>query len=113
MLLHIERDVYKKAFGKLIFSNSKLDVYTREGKLCSVNRDLLIFYSPFIKELLKDVPGGIRGSLVLPDVSVDCLQHVFKVISNGFTDFASIQDLKDAGDILGINLHCLEYVENL
>lgn len=112
MLLHIERDVYKKAFGKLIFSNSKLDVYTKEGKLCSVNRDLLVFFSPFIKELLKDVPNGIRASLVLPNVSLDCLQHVFKVISNGFTDFARIQDLKAAGDLLGINLDCLEYVEN-
>jgi len=112
MLFHMERGVYKKAFGRLTFSNSKLDVYTRDGKLCSVNRDLLVFFSPFIKQLLKYVPEGIRASLILPDVSVDSLQHVFKVISNGFTDFANVQDLTDAGDILGINLHCLQCVEN-
>eukprot|EP00092_Neocalanus_flemingeri_P023941 GFUD01025970.1.p1 GENE.GFUD01025970.1~~GFUD01025970.1.p1 ORF type:complete len:324 (-),score=97.64 GFUD01025970.1:339-1310(-) len=98
-----------QAFSILFDQENTLKILAKDGNVSVVSRDLMIFTSPLIKNIIKDVPCCTSSVIVIPDVCKDSVDHVIRIIGSGVTNISSmsvkkIQEIKETAKILQIEL---------
>jgi len=106
------------AFLDLLNYGEVIYIYSKDGRHSCINRTLARFISPVVNKLLNSLPCCYVQdlSISIPDVSMEALEHVFKIVQHGIIDFNSvsvkaIQEVQDAAKILEINISDLDFVK--
>eukprot|EP00092_Neocalanus_flemingeri_P076580 GFUD01095003.1.p1 GENE.GFUD01095003.1~~GFUD01095003.1.p1 ORF type:complete len:340 (+),score=91.37 GFUD01095003.1:54-1073(+) len=98
-----------RAFSNLFDQENTLKILAKDGNVSVVSRDLMIFTSPLIKNIIKDVPCYTNSVIVIPDVCKDSVDHLINIIGSGITNISSmsvkkIQKIRETAKILQIEL---------
>ena len=106
------------AFLDLLNYGEVIYIYSKDGRQSCINRTLARFISPVVNKLLNSLPCCYVQdlSISIPDVSMEALEHVFKIVQHGIIEFDSvsvkaIQEVQDAAKILEINISDLDFVK--
>jgi len=120
----IQYKYHEEEFGKLLnvafteFISSdqqKLTIFTRD-KPFLLNKESLVIFSPFLRNILDSLPCCSQPSILLPDCSSLALQHLLNIVQYGATDFQgelNTAEILVAAKCLAIDLTNFEYVKSL
>jgi len=108
---------YSDAFSDMLNPAEKLKIFTKDGNVSLVSRDLVRFFSPLVNSILKDIPCCTSSMIFMPDVSKGSVELVLSIISSGIAGFTNmsikqIQEVQETANMLEIDLTNMEYVEN-
>jgi len=116
-------DVYNSHISQAVsIINDKpndISVTSSSGQVIETNRLLLALASPFLANLLEDIPNCVDPVLILPDISSEILIHLVRIIAEGFTTshfgssvsliFQEIEDIMETAKVLDIAIVDLSY----
>jgi len=107
---------FSEAFADLLDPADKLKIFTKDGNVSIVSRDLVRFFSPLVNSILKDAPCCTDNMIFIPDVSKASVDHILSIISSGITEFNAmsikhIQEVQETAKMLEIDLTNMDYVE--
>ena len=92
----------------------QLKIFSRDGNLSLVNKNLIRINSPFITNILNDVPCCYSNVVIMPDISKKALDEVINIMTRGVTgDACNVKDTSDiieGAKLFGIDLTNLNYV---
>jgi len=95
-------------------SDVKLKIYSREGYVTFVNKNLIRINSSYINNILNDVPCCYSNEVILPDLSKKALDEVINIITQGVTcnscNVKDTSDIIEGAKILGIDFSNLNYI---
>lgn len=105
-----------QAFTVLREPEDMLRIFTKDGNLSFINRNLLRFTSSLVNSIFSGVPCCSSTVLFIPEVSKVAVDHVLSILKSGYSDFNSvsikqIQEVQEAAKMLRIDLSDLDYVK--
>jgi len=113
---HIEdlhEAVLKSAFRTMICNPSRLLLHSKDGNELSLNRDVLVLFSPILRSVLTSVPCCLTPTIFLPDVSTNTILQLGDILNTGKSgkskDVRDKREMIEAATQLGIDLselHC-------
>jgi len=112
---YVHENYLKQAFSQFVKVGPNVKLATFDGSVTLLNRNLLIFYSPLLRNLLTNNGRQVDEEeiIILPESSLATLKSLGNVFSEGVTDFTPVQEIKDVANVLGINIDNFEYAEKL
>ena len=75
-----------KAFESFASSDQRLQVQTMEGVVVKMNINVLLLFSPFLRELLMQAGDPSESLLILPNVTCSALLAMSNLITSGKTN---------------------------
>ena len=111
----LQIETFSESFGNSMDRNLNLRILLKDGIFRNVSGELLRCFSPFFNSILKDLPCCTSPTLLIPDVSAKCVDHMLSIVSTGMTTFSSamsihqIQQIKQAATMMWIDLTNLEF----
>jgi len=95
-----------EAFTSVVTENHGIQVKVMEGVVVTVNRDLLLLYSPFLRSALSSSP--FPDLLFLPNTSLTSLLALTSLLSTGTTtQKATMEEVVEVARELGISMERL------
>eukprot|EP00092_Neocalanus_flemingeri_P019759 GFUD01021399.1.p1 GENE.GFUD01021399.1~~GFUD01021399.1.p1 ORF type:complete len:570 (-),score=121.60 GFUD01021399.1:86-1795(-) len=112
----IQEHIVTEVFAELLDPTYELKIFTKDGNVSIVSRDLLRFFSPLVNSIFKDVPCCTNSMVFIPESSKASVDHVLSIIGSGITDFNAlsikqIQEVQETAKMLEIDLTNMDYVE--
>eukprot|EP00092_Neocalanus_flemingeri_P038739 GFUD01042181.1.p1 GENE.GFUD01042181.1~~GFUD01042181.1.p1 ORF type:complete len:574 (-),score=131.87 GFUD01042181.1:6-1727(-) len=112
----IQEHIVSEVFAELLVPTYELKIFTKDGNVSIVSRDLLRFFSPLVNSIFKDVPCCTNSMVFIPESSKASVDHVLSIIGSGITDFNAlsikqIQEVQETAKMLEIDLTNMDYVE--
>ena len=111
-------NVLKEAFESLNSrSGSKVIISYEKQREAVLNRDLLILFSGFLRDVLASVPqcpsNNFSSYIIIPDLSVSVIMRLQDLLTKGHCeDVTSVEETKeilDAFQLLGIDIQKIHY----
>jgi len=105
--------VLNSAFKSMISNPSKLLVSTGDGIELSLNRNVLVLFSPLVRNILSSVPCCTVPTIYLPDINTQTIIKLRDILNIGnsgdFWDVREGGDILEAASALGIDITRLHY----
>jgi len=105
--------VLSSAFKSMIMNPNKLLVHTGDNLELSLNRNVLVLFSPFLREILNSIPCCTVPTIFLPDINTNSIVKLRDILDNGisakFLDLKESADVYDAAIAFGIDIKKLYY----
>jgi len=112
---HIEdlhEAVLKSAFRTMICNPSRLLLHSKDGNELSLNRDVLVLFSPILRSVLTSVPCCLTPTIFLPDVSTNAILKLSDILNTGksgkLKDVRDKREMIEAATQLGIDMSELQ-----
>ena len=105
-------------FLDLLYPMNKLKIFTKDGNVSVISRELIMFSSPLINNILKDIPCCISSMIFIPGVSKASIEHLINILVTGKTeidwrhDQEQVRDVKETAQMFDIDLSNMECVGN-
>merc|ERR1712098_674918 len=99
-----------EAYTNLLESNDLIKVITSTKDVVKINRNLLLFHSPFLRDILSLSSCSSSPILLLPSVSSSTLSNLHHLLTQGETISGTSVTIIDAAKILGIRIKEFELV---
>eukprot|EP00092_Neocalanus_flemingeri_P026307 GFUD01028520.1.p1 GENE.GFUD01028520.1~~GFUD01028520.1.p1 ORF type:complete len:657 (-),score=159.95 GFUD01028520.1:22-1992(-) len=109
--------VLNAAFKAMISNPTKVLVNTEDNMELSLNRNILILFSPVLRDILSTVPCCTIPTMYLPDISTKTIIRLRDILNKGIS--SDFWDLKESGEVLeaasalGIDMQRLHYGEEV
>eukprot|EP00092_Neocalanus_flemingeri_P037533 GFUD01040868.1.p1 GENE.GFUD01040868.1~~GFUD01040868.1.p1 ORF type:complete len:645 (-),score=162.92 GFUD01040868.1:46-1980(-) len=109
--------VLNSAFKAMISNPTKVLVNTGDNMELSLNRNILILFSPVLRDILSTVPCCTIPTMYLPDISTKTIIRLRDILNKGIS--SDFWDLKESGEVLeaasalGIDMQRLHYGEEV
>ena len=98
--------VLAQAFQGLLASPSRLQCFTADHRLLSLNRAVLLLFSPFLRSALASVPAPAPATLLLPGVEASTLMRLEDLLATGtaasFREIGQSRLVMEAAALLGL-----------
>ena len=82
-----ENENVSNALSNLLNPLNKLKIFTKNGNVSVMSRELARISSPLVNNILKDVPCCTSTMIFIPDVSKASVDHVINILGTGKTYF--------------------------
>merc|ERR1719369_2426255 len=106
---YVHEKFLKQAFSVFIEDDHIVKFVAFDKTVISFNRNLLIFNSSLLRNILSDRKNDEETVIILPECSSSTLEHLKNVFTKGFTDFTPVKDIKEASTMLGIDIENFDY----
>ena len=89
----LHKAALKSAFKAMIFNSSRVMMYCKDGHELSLNRDVLVLFSPIIRSVLTSVPNCLTPTLFLPDVPTNAILMLGDILTTGKSGKSKVKNL--------------------
>ena len=93
LMFDLHEAALKAAFKSMIFNSSRVMMYSKDGQELSLNRDVLVFFSPILRSVLTSVPTSVTPTLFLPDVSTNAILMLGDILTTGKSGKSKVKNL--------------------
>ena len=105
--------VLNSVFNSMKMNPNKLLVNTEDNLELTLNRNLLVLFSPFLRSILGSIPCCTESTMFLPDINTRTIIKLRDILNNGtganFLDLNESGDILEAARVLGIDMTKLYY----
>ena len=77
--------VLSSAFKSMKMNPNKLLVHTGDNLELSLNRNVLVLFSPFLREILNSIPCCTVPTIFLPDINTNSIVKLRDILDNGIS----------------------------
>ena len=85
--------VLKSAFKTMVSNPSRVMVHSKDGNELSLNRDVLVLFSPILRSVLTSVPCCSTPTIFLPDVSTNVILKLSDIFNTGKSGKLKVKNL--------------------
>jgi len=100
-------------FKSMKMNPNKVLVNTEDNLELTLNRNVLVLFSPFLRSILGSIPCCTSPTMFLPDINTRTIIKLRDILNSGvgdnFLDLNESGDVLEAASVLGIDLNSLYY----
>merc|ERR1712129_142406 len=105
----IQVEQFFQSLANLPAISSKLEIFSKNGNLSFINRELLCLFSPSLRSILKNLPCCSGQMIIIPDLSKESIEYVISLLASGVTQtnaisIHQIQEVQEAAKMIGVDL---------